>query len=422
MSSPKRVERPPSLKRDTVSTLNAQPRLLPNDDFERGTDGSYSYTLAGQTHLLARTSASIAVPFPSVGGVRIAYLGSKAAQADWIAGYIASVSGPGAVVADLFSGTGSVSVKLKALGLTVIANDHLTWAYHAARAMLLNEGPPTFWRLGVPLDAFDYDNYDAVLRVLNQIPPIDGFIGREYSPSGSPGRRYLTPQNAGRISAIRQQLHVWERWLTDAEFSLLITDLITSASAVSNTAGTYGSFLKNWKESALSSLRLRRSLITSGAPNAMHRVYSSDANQLVRELKVSAVYADPPYTKRQYAAYYHLLETIAIGDEPSLFGATGLRPWEHLSSLYCYRKHAASALEDLICNSDCEHFFLSYSDDGQIPHTKILHILGSYGSVATRESLTRRFQSSEAKREFPKVIERFYHVDRNGRRGEHRCL
>ena len=40
------------------------------------------------------------------------------------------------------------------------------------------------------------------------------------------------------------------------------------------------------------------------------------------------VYLDPPYTKRQYAAYYHVLETLAYGDEPEVSGVTGLRPWE----------------------------------------------------------------------------------------------
>ena len=38
------------------------------------------------------------------------------------------------------------------------------------------------------------------------------------------------------------------------------------------------------------------------------------------------VYLDPPYTKRQYAAYYHILETISLGDEPIVEGICGIRP------------------------------------------------------------------------------------------------
>ena len=71
------------------------------------------------------------------------------------------------------------------------------------------------------------------------------------------------------------------------------------------------------------------------------------------------VYADPPYTKRQYAAYYHLLETIAMGDQPKITGSTGLRAWEDKASDYCYRRRAPDALSELVSNLKCDHFFLS---------------------------------------------------------------
>jgi hypothetical protein len=34
--------------------------------------------------------------------------------------------------------------------------------------------------------------------------------------------------------------------------------------------------------------------------------------------RLSAVYADPPYTRDHYSRYYHVLETIALGDQPEL--------------------------------------------------------------------------------------------------------
>lgn len=347
----------------------------------------------------------------------IAYLGSKANQANRIATYISSVVTFGARVADVFSGTGIVSAALKASGLSVVANDHLLWAFHAARAALLNDDPPSFKGLDVAIGWVDIDRYDAVLRCLNDLAPIDGFMPREYSPSGPAKRRYLTAENAGRVAAIRQQIAEWSERLTAAESSLLISDLIASTSAVSNTAGTYGSYLKQWKRSALAPLQLQRSSFISGAATANHEVYSDDANRLVRGLHVAGVYADPPYTKRQYAAYYHVLETIAAYDEPLLSGATGLRPWEHLSSPYCFRHHAGSALEDLVSNSLGRHFFLSYSDDGQIRHSEILDILGPHGTIAVHEYQTRRYRSSEIAQEGAQVLERFYHLDREGQKG-----
>ena len=351
----------------------------------------------------------------------IAYLGSKATQADWISSYVSSVVGANARVMDVFSGTGVVTAALKANGLSVIANDHLIWASHAARAMLFNDAAPTFMGLSVPNGWLDTDRYDSVLRYLNNLEPVEGFIPREYSPSGPAGRRYLTAENAGRVAAIRQQISDWSEQLTEAELSILVADLLVSVSSVSNTAGTYGSYLKRWKKSALSPLRLQRSPIVPSSLGTRHKVHCDDANRLVRTLDADAVYADPPYTKRQYAAYYHLLETIAAGDEPEISGSTGLRAWEHLASPYCYRRHASSALEDLVSNSPGRHFFLSYSDDGQIHHSEIVDILGASGSVAVKEYYTRRYRSNDSKHIGYQVQERFYHMDRDGKCGEFIC-
>ena len=359
---------------------------------------------------------------PSLRRPAIAYLGSKASQADWIASYITSVVRPGARVADLFSGTGSVSIALKVAGLSVVANDHLLWASHMAKAALLNDSVPTFSGLNIPLGWSDTDSYDSVLRYLNGLPPIEGFIPREYSPAGPAARKYLTAENAGRIAAVRKQISDWSEHLTDAESSLLISDLLFSSSSVSNTAGTYGSYLKKWKRSAMSPLWLGRSSMIPSAPGSYHEVRCEDANQLSRTLDVDAVYADPPYTKRQYAAYYHVLETIAAGDEPAICGATGLRPWEHLSSPYCYRLRAPSALEDLVSHSPGRHFFLSYSEDGQIRHHEIMQMLGTIGSVAVKQYLTRRYRSNDGGHAGGQVNEHFYHVDREGALGQTRWL
>ncbi|MCZ5120468.1 DNA adenine methylase [Escherichia coli] len=35
-----------------------------------------------------------------------------------------------------------------------------------------------------------------------------------------------------------------------------------------------------------------------------------------KQIQCDLCYIDPPYMKRQYAANYHILETLARGDEP----------------------------------------------------------------------------------------------------------
>src|SRR5204862_345479 len=72
------------------------------------------------------------------------------------------------------------------------------------------------------------------------------------------------------------------------------------------------------------------------------------------------------YTKRQYAAYYHINETLAHGDEPQVTGKTGLRPWQDRASDYCYKVRALRALTDLITNTPARRILLSYSAEGHV--------------------------------------------------------
>ena len=53
-------------------------------------------------------------------------------------------------------------------------------------------------------------------------------------------------------------------------------------------------------------------------------------------------------TKTTYSSYYHLLETITLGDRPQVEGVSGLRPWRDKASPYCYKAHALKALRGLI--------------------------------------------------------------------------
>jgi adenine-specific DNA-methyltransferase len=93
------------------------------------------------------------------------------------------------------------------------------------------------------------------------------------------------------------------------------------------------------------------------------------------------VYFDPPYTKRQYAAYYHILETIAMGDEPEVDGVTGLRPWKHLASDFCYRKRALGALVSLMRDCAAGRVLLSYSSEGHVARDELVAALAPLGQL-----------------------------------------
>lgn len=73
-------------------------------------------------------------------------------------------------------------------------------------------------------------------------------------------------------------------------------------------------------------------------------------------LRPSVVYADPPYTRDHYSRFYHSLETIALGDDPSIMKSNlgggdiqsrgGYRAGRHQSP-FCIKSEAATAFSGL---------------------------------------------------------------------------
>jgi adenine-specific DNA-methyltransferase len=233
-------------------------------------------------------------------------------------------------------------------------------------------------------DLAAFGGYEKAIQKLNSIPARDGFIFREYSPAskGRCGieRKYFTEANAARIDAIRTTIAEWSvaPGLSGFGERLLIADLLQAANRVANIAGTYGCFLRNWSNQALEPLRLRPRAIPSF--DLAVDVSVGDAFTLATA-PGDTVYIDPPYTKRQYAAYYHVLETIAYGDEPQVEGITGLRPWRSKSSPFCYKRRALSAFGNLLVSLKSERALISYSSAGHIGIDELTSFLGSYGDL-----------------------------------------
>jgi adenine-specific DNA-methyltransferase len=346
----------------------------------------------------------------------IEFLGNKARLMTFLTEKIGQHAAEGDHFVDLFCGTATVSSAFRNRGLRVTANDHLELCSTIAEASLLNRGTPRFGRLvkaGELAPRREEAAYDSVLRLLNGLEPSDGFIHRNYSPASLEhcgiSRMYFTESNAARIDSVRQQIGAWEPLLSKGERALLIADLVRAASRCSNTAGTYGCFLKNWKERALAPLELIRSQ-TPSRRGSGHAVFRDDAEDLLSSLEADVVYADPPYTKRQYAAYYHLLETIVRCDAPEVTGKTGLRPWSTASSDFCYRRKAPAALERLMRRIRSRHLFLSYSSDGQISDEAVREILSGHGRLRVWEIPYQRYRSSSRPHRGPLVTERLYQL------------
>lgn len=305
------------------------------------------------------------------------YIGSKARIADEIIEYVketATIESGGFFV-DAFSGTGVVAEKAAQIGWPVHVNDMMTNAVIMSEARLLSSAD-------VPFDCFG--GYEEVIKALNSLSGEEGFIWREYSPASKKfqlnERRYFTEENAKKIDAISAKIHHWkkENTISHKEFVLLMSDLIQAVNNVANIAGTYGCFLSRWTAQAKEDLVLSTSLLKKA--QTIYRTSNCDVFALETQPE-DIVYFDPPYTKRQYASYYHILETIVCGDQPEVTGVSGLRPWKDKASVFCYKTKALNALSELILKQKANRVILSYSNEGHIKLEELVDRLSPYGEV-----------------------------------------
>ncbi|WP_213423729.1 DNA adenine methylase [Bhargavaea massiliensis] len=331
----------------------------------------------------------------------IKFIGNKTKLLDFLIRKIMSETGlVNGTFVDLFTGTTTVAVAFKKLGFNVIANDKLESSYLYAKSGLLVNKEPTFSKLIereeiIQKDLFDLP-YNQIISELNLLQGAEGLFYNEYSPNSQHKRQYFTESNAKKIDAIRNKIKLWEEknLISDLERSLLLSSLLLAVNSVANVSGTYGAYLKKWYERSLQPITLNRYPLHFSDRN--FEVYKEDANTLVKKLPhTDIVYIDPPYTKRQYQAYYHIPETIAIGDNPKLWGKTGQRPRrEDDVSNYCYKSKAGKELLDLIVNIDSKFIFLSYSSDGHITHEEIMDILSIRGTPMFWSEEYVRFKSN----------------------------
>jgi adenine-specific DNA-methyltransferase len=326
---------------------------------------------------------------------------------------------------DMFSGTSVVAQMARLDGHTVVANDWQAYSRVLQEAFLLSQGYPGFARLLAAEPAIALAPGDRpraglglaedpglrpdtlplrrVLAHLEDLPPEEGRFFHAYCEGGSAGRGYFSRANGARCEAIRGRIAAWQAagLLDAAEHALLVASLLDTMDHVANTASVYGAYLKHLKASARGPLvlRLPRLAPADGRP---HRACAEDAAALVRRLAadetLDVLYLDPPYNHRQYAANYHVLETIARWDldafEPR--GKTGLRPEAHQRSDFCSRPRVRGAFEAVLGAARARHILVSYSQEGLLPEAELQALLrekAAGGTVDFRRVAYRRFRA-----------------------------
>ncbi len=349
------------------------------------------------------------------------YIGSKERLAPIILAEINRINPNARRVIDLMAGTGSFSLALRQSGFLVTAVDIMTYSYHHLRVALLMSEPPEFSGLKVLLSKqtkhtlFGTGSYAEVIDHLNALEPIHGYCFREFGEGGVPlngckPRKYFTAYNAAMIDAIRSQIKDWNSngLLTKNEHSLLLHDLIMAANDVANIAGTYGHFLSRFVKRAEVPIRLTPTSFTRGLTKG-HKIYCGYAEDLSGRLYGDICYIDPPYMKRQYAANYHLLETLAREDEPEAIGKSGLRPWRSQYSNFCSKVKIRNSLDIIISRIHSPDILVSYSEDGLLSIEELTNFLQAYGEVSTKTLKYKRFKSNDSKKG-PSLTEYIVHI------------
>lgn len=342
------------------------------------------------------------------------YIGSKDKLSDIIISEIKSKKKKAKHVIDLMAGTGLMSLALRKNGFQVSAVDVMTYSYHHLNVHLFLNEAPIFQKTEhiekinkyKSKDLFGYkNNYETVLNYLNHIKPIKGFFHKEFSPDGFPSnttkpRKYFTSENAAKIDGIRQEIKRLRKndLITTYEHSLLLHDLIMATNDIANIAGTYGHYLSKFVKRAYAPILLSPSSFSDVGNLKGHKVFRGYAEDISSQLSGDICYIDPPYIKRQYAANYHILETIAREDEPEAIGESGLRPWRDQYSNFCSKVKIRSAFDKILKTINCNDFLISYSEDGLLHIDELIFFLSDYGKITKKNILYKRFKSNNSKK------------------------
>ncbi len=272
---------------------------------------------------------------------------------------------------DAFCGTGAVSDYLKD-SFDLVVNDMMSWCVIYAKGRI-TATECKFKKLG--FDPFEF------LNSSNQIKK--GFFYKNYSPGGSK-RMYFSSDNAGRIDYFRDSIEKWKRdsSINDNEYSYLLASLIESISFVSNTAGVYGAFLKHWDPRSKKPIILQR--VESKKTEYLNlKCYNDKIENIIDKVDCDVLYLDPPYTQNQYGTQYHLLETLVLGDNPSVSRITGSRPTSPMRSDWSKMYNSHILFDKLISKTKAKYIVFSYSPDGFISKSFIEASLKRYGKLET---------------------------------------
>ena len=346
----------------------------------------------------------------------IPYIGNKRKLLHLIAEAVAFTKCRKGTFVDLFTGSTVVARWAKKAGFRVIANDWEPYSYEIARGTVALNAPPALAALG---------GLQCVIDRLNGLEPRRGYVARHLCPNDDDHpdtrreRMFFTQANGRRIDAIREQIDAWEAagLLSGDERAHLLAALIYAVSYVSNTSGLFKGFHNGWGGKTGTALYRILSTLTLAPPvlfdNAqVNLALQEDAGLLAPRLddlvggQETIVYIDPPYNQHPYGSNYHVLNTVALWDKPTLNpcilvdGKTRdksaiRKDWRtQRRSPYNSAKTAADAFGDLVASIRARWVLVSYSTDGNIPLERLLAAMARRGDLHVFTARYKRYRVS----------------------------
>lgn len=317
------------------------------------------------------------------------YLGSKASTLPQLDRIVRSTGVKG-TFCDPFGGVGVVGSYFRSCGYEVHSGDILVAAHCFQVARIATKCIPLPQTVTRALGVHDVREFVAYL---NNLPRIKSWVYREFSDK----RQYFTAENAQKIDSVRRE--VWrlarEGIIDGPALAYYLASLIASADKVANTAGTYYAHLKSWDRKSIKTFELEPLAIPQGPGG---RAYLVDAAELASMRHFNVLYLDPPYNRRDYAAYYHFPETIATGRRPRPTGTSGVDASHRPSSGFTSKARSAQALRNILEGASFDVLLMHYSKDGMIEQPVLHEILAAHGRIKQHELKATGYSSTGSRK------------------------
>ena len=333
-----------------------------------------------------------------VRGQTVRYIGSKTGTLPFLSNLVRRKAPTARSLCDPFAGTCTVGRHFKREGFAITTGDVLRLSYVLQLATIRLNRAPSFkqlYRMGAVRPLADCARAEAVLRHLQKLPGREGYLTKYFSPAGKAGRRFFTVENAMQADAARTEIARWSQagLISESEEAYLLASLLEAMDKVASTAGTYFAHLKAFTRKAVQPIAFAPPPIISNGYENVCRM--EDARELAKSCKADILYLDPPYNERDYAGYYHLLETIALGQHPTPGGKSGApSPPRHRRSDFCSPARAAKALEDVVSRARARNIVVHYTNDGLINHRTILAMLRDRGPTSFQDVQVRGYSAT----------------------------